>query len=165
MDNQYGPCGSRKQNYHVNAMSDPDEPFGAEVARKGTSRRLKISRKSYDQILNRLWAGNSAGALAAIGALGARVNSKEILIAFCVFLVGLISLGVGSFASLLSQVRILRDWENAQGILEVKASNIMKPSEEAGFRFGFQNVTAIIALLMFLAGMICGLVVAYNAFQ
>ena len=47
-----------------------EEPFGAEAAQEGVERRLKSAKKSYNQILNRLWAGNSAGALAAVGALG-----------------------------------------------------------------------------------------------
>jgi hypothetical protein len=52
-------------------MADLDkEHFGGAAARKELRRRFERARNSYDQTLNRLWAGNSAGALAAIAALG-----------------------------------------------------------------------------------------------
>jgi hypothetical protein len=145
--------------------SSPQEPFGADAVPEGAARRLENAKKSYDQILNRLSAGNSAGALAAIAALGAdKLSTKELLPALCLFLAGLLSLGIGSFASLVSTVRILRAWESAESALDLRADAIQRPSEEAGLRFDFQMVTGLFAAAMFLIGTSWGLLIAFTAF-
>jgi hypothetical protein len=146
--------------------SSPREPFGAEAVREGAARRLEDARQSYAQTLNRLWAGNSAGTLTAIGALGAgKLDTKELLPALCLFLAGLLSLGVGSVASLVSSVRILRAWENAESILDVKAGAILKPSEEAGFRLDIRMITGLFAATMFVLGTMWGLLLAFTGFR
>jgi hypothetical protein len=133
---------------------------------KGPRVELENAKKSYDQVLNRLWAGNSVGALTAIGALGAgKLSTIELLPALCPFLAGLLSLGVGSLPSLVSTVRILRAWESAASILDLRMDAIQRRSEEAGLRLDFQMATGLFAAAMFLIGTSWGLLVAFTAIR
>lgn len=143
-----------------------EEPFGAATAREGLKSRSERARNAYDQILNRLWAGNSAGVLVATGILGSGKisDTKLLLLALSFFLVGIFALGIGSFFSLFGELVSLRDWENADSILDVKLRSIRRPSEEAGLRLGFQNVVALCSALAFVVGTICGLTVAVKGF-
>lgn len=148
-------------------MADHDEePFGAGAVRQGVKRRFKSAKRSYNQTLNRLWAGNSAGALAAVGALGSgKISDTELLLlALSSFLIGVFALGVGSFVSLFAELRGLRDWEEVDTILDVKTRHIRRPSEEAGLRVSFQNMMALCSALTFVGGTICGFILAVRGF-
>ncbi len=115
-------------------MNEKEEPFGAEAAREGLRSRFEGAKASYNQILNRLWAGNTAGALAAVGALGSGKigDTKLLLLALSSFLLGVFALGLGSFASLIAELLDLRDWQSVNSILDLKTRHFRRPSEEAG---------------------------------
>jgi hypothetical protein len=147
-------------------MNEKEEPFGAEEVREGLKRRFESAKNSYNQILNRLWTGNAAGALAAVGALGSGkiADTKLLLLALSSFLVGVFALGIGCFVSLITELLGLRDWEAADGILDVKVRYFRRPSEEAGLRVSFQNVMTLCSALTFVIGTICGLTLAVRGF-
>lgn len=142
--------------------SEHQEPFGAHAVRKGLKRRFESAKNSYNQNLNRLWAGNSAGALAAVGALGSGSvsDTKLLLLALSTFLLGVFALGLGSFVSLIAELRGLRGWEEADSILDMKVGQFRRPSEEAGLRLSFQNVMALGSAFTFIAGTALGLALA-----
>ncbi|SRR5260221_6495928 len=141
-----------------------DEPFGAEAAHEGVKRRFENVKNSYDQILNRLWAGNSAGTLAAIGALGSEkvADKKLLLVALILFLVGVAALGVGSGFLLIAESRSLRNWQKVNSILDLQSDEIRSPSEEAGGRV--KNLTSLCAAVTLVLGTICGLILAFKGF-
>jgi hypothetical protein len=158
--------GQQGADGNMTSEDGHEEPFGAEVVRQGVKRRFENAKNSYNQVLNRLWAGNSAGVLTAIGTLGSgRVsNTRLLLLALFLFLVGVFALGIGSFASLVAELRSLRDWEEADSILDLKVTASRRPSVEAGLAVNFQTITSICAAVAFISGTICGLILAFKGF-
>jgi hypothetical protein len=86
--------------------TDPRESLFVEEWR----RRLEDAKKSYEQAINRLWAGNAAGMFAVLGAFTTgKAQGLPIFAALCAFVLGLLSLAIGTFCSLLSQAKVIRE--------------------------------------------------------
>jgi hypothetical protein len=124
---------------------------------------LKRAKKSYDQMTNRLWAGNAAGALAGLGALGSgKVSGIEVSLGICMFLLGLLALGMGSAVSLAIQVLRARAWEDVESMIDLKMQHIVRPTEEAGLVPNFQTFMVITAALTFVIGVAFALHLAFK---
>jgi hypothetical protein len=137
------------------------EPFAPTAA--GARKRLKRAKKSYDQMTNRLWAGNAAGALAGFGALGSgKVSGIELSFVICMFLLGLLALGMGSAASLVTQVLRARAWEKEESMMDLKMQHILRPTEEVGLVPNFQTFMVITAALTFVIGVALALHLAFK---
>lgn len=64
--------------------------------------------ESLDQIVNRLWTGNSAGVVTALSAIGSgKVAFVQILPALFVFVLGIAALGLGACVALATRLRRL----------------------------------------------------------
>jgi len=63
-------------------MTGNPDAFGAEELAEMHRHRLQLATSAYEQILNRLWAGNGAGALAALAAIGSgKASTWPIIVA------------------------------------------------------------------------------------
>gem|GEM_PF-5502618 len=108
-------------------------------------RRVNDLKKSYDQLVNRLWAGNSAGALSVIGVIGSGHLHDSKLLPFVLgsFLFGLMALGFGSITSLWYQRAIARAWEECDGDLgKLTLKHIKRPTKEV-----FQTIPTLFATI------------------
>ena len=94
--------------------------------------------------------------------LGALITGKAqgvpIFVALCAFVLGLLSLAIGAFCSLLLQTRVLREMEDVDLLLDMKPSKVLRPSQEAGLTiYSAQTVTGILSAVLFFAGAIFSL--------
>ncbi len=130
------------------------EPFGADDHRKARNHSVKDAEKTYDQILNRLWAGNGGGSLAVLGIVGAgKFSSAEMLPAVVFFLLGLVFLGLGAFRHLFLMAKITYDLEETKSPLDRRADLILRPTERIGLRlYDPRMITTMLAATMFTLG-------------
>jgi hypothetical protein len=89
---------------------EPAEPFGASDLADWRGRRLEEAKSSYNQILNRLWAGNGAGAAASLTVVGVTMKDghappRLFFLPLSLFLFGLLLLGVGAAIALVLDAR------------------------------------------------------------
>jgi len=126
--------------------------------------RIKRAEKAYAQALTSLWIGNGAAALATLSFLGASSHqgqaSRQLLWPLWFFVLGLVSMGIGTFASIVREARSARSMlkANASSILDVKAGDLRGPIETAGLTFDdWRTRMACLAALFFIGGCAAGL--------
>lgn len=146
-------------------MSDDDEraePFGASYLAEWRSRRLEEAKSSYNQILNRLWASNGAGAAATLTAVGVIMKDGHsspglFLLPLSLFLIGLMLLGAGDAITLIVEAWVIHDMESVQSVLDLKVDHAKRPSEQAGLTFSnLQTRMAVGAAVALVLGVIAG---------
>lgn len=143
-------------------MTDGSEGFGAGAVRQELQQRLTRARKSYEQIINRLWAGNGAGVLSALAAIGSgKASGTATFVALCAFSLGLALLAVMAVYSLAFLTRVIRDLEKAEFVLDRRCDYVRRPSEDIGLAiFDLRTIMGFLSATMFVVGAICGLLVA-----
>ena len=146
--------------------SDTSETSDMLFMREKLRRYLDDARKLYEQIVNRLWAGNAAGVFAVIGAIGGgKAHGFAIRAALCAFLLGLLILAVGTFLSLILQARIVRDLEKAESLLDLRIESIQSSSEEIGLTISdTRTIMGLLSAMMFFVGTGCGLYFSFLVF-
>ncbi len=142
------------------APSDADTPFGYGEMNALRREHRERATASYSDALSKLWLGNGAGTVGAVSALGAAASAKLplhkwYLLCPSAFALGLVLLGIGIVATLVSEAKWLNDHEEAMGILDLRVDGIRRPTHEIGLDFSnYRTVTAIGAAISFLAGII-----------
>jgi hypothetical protein len=145
-------------------MTDNSEPFGASALSKMLSGCLEEAKKSYEQFVNRLWAGNGAGAVVALTAInGGKTHDFKLLLALCAFVIGIVLLGIIAMCCLIWLDRVILNLESAESILDVRMDYIRRPSGYIGFTI-FRTVMNVLSTLAFLIGTVLGLVVAWAVY-
>jgi len=144
--------------------SDPDQRLSDQefVVKEFLNPRLASTAKTYTAALTSLWIGNGAAALATLSFVGAAWHNGEpmraLLWPLWCFVLGLISMGVGSGVSIYRDAQSIRRLQQAQTVLELSVGDIRSPAEEAGLSFGnFRTLSAIAAAVLFVAGCLSGL--------
>jgi len=141
---------------------EPAEPFGASYLSDWRSRRLEEAKSSYNQILNRLWASNGAGAATTLTVVGVSMKDGHLppasfLLPLSLFLLGLLMLVVGAAIALVAEARVIRNLESAESILDLRADYIKSPSEQAGLSLSsWQTRMAVGAAVALVLGVITG---------
>jgi len=149
-------------------LEEPREAFGAKVVRDWRAARLTEARREYADIMNRLWAGNGAGAVVSISLVAEAAHYGRLapfwwLASPTAFIVGLLMLCVGSIIRLWDLRRIVQDLEQAEGVLDVHVGTIRWPSHDAGLHGrDARTVCGGLAALMFVVGTVIGLVAIYE---
>jgi hypothetical protein len=149
-------------------QEEPKEPFGARELREWRNARLADVRREYAEVTNRLWAGNGAGAIAAISLIASATHQGVSAPAWWLasptaFLAALAALSVGSVARLLDLGNIVRNLEKAEGIMEVRIDAFRLGSHDAGLHWRDpRTVSAIIAAVLLVAGSGVGLAAIYG---
>jgi hypothetical protein len=148
---------------------DPVEPFGAAELAEWRKRRLEDAKSSYNQIINRLWAGNGSGTAAAVTAIGISIKDGHAphvisMLPLIFFVAGLIFLGIGTLVALVAETKIIREMESAQSILDLKANHFVRPSEQAGLTLSnWQTKMALGAAAAMMLGLISGVGILLGA--
>jgi hypothetical protein len=136
------------------AIEDEEEPFGAEVVRGMFRSRLKTARRQYEAGINRLWAGCGGGLIAVVSALR-HPSDPFFWLSILSFGLGVLSLGVGAFWTLVSARRVIRHLEDITGILEMRMNYADRPSDREGLGISHpQTLTALTAAGLFIVGLV-----------
>jgi hypothetical protein len=126
--------------------------------------RLERAEKAYNQALASLWLGNGAAALAALSAVGAFWRQGQfpslLLWPLWLFVLGLVSIGVGTFAALVREARSVHSMlgANATSVLDLRVADIQSPAVQVGLTFDdWRTRMAGLSAFFFLSGCISGL--------
>lgn len=134
--------------------NEPEEAFGSEVVREMLRSRLKTAARRYEAGINRLWAGCGGGVITVVTGLR---HPGDWLFWFSIlsFGLGILSLAVGAFLTLISARSAIRHLEEIDGILEMRANLAKRPSYEEGLGVWHpQTLTALTAAALFCIGLI-----------
>jgi hypothetical protein len=114
---------------------------------------LERVEKAYDQTLTAIWIGNGAAAVATIQFIGARSGGWLATVALGSFLLGLISLGVGSICYLAKERVRLERLELGQSVGQTQMEDILSKAVEIGLSARRARTTgALIAAVAFVVG-------------
>lgn len=145
----------------MNSYEGPEEPFGASELRKGLKRRLKETKLSYNQILNKLWVSNGAGAAASLSEVNFMLKNHKphdlFMWPLSLFMIGLMFLFIGSIITLILDSMTIKYMESVKSIIDVNLDLFRKPSKKAGLTLSdWQTVMAICAAVSLILGVIVG---------
>jgi len=140
-------------------VTEDSGPFGREVVVEILQRRLQVAASSYEQIINRLWAGNGAGVVATLAAIGTgKASSAVVFVVLLMFTVGIMLLAIMAICSLFQLASELRTLERIDSVLQMPMNLLRKPSEDIGLSiYDCRAIIAGLSALMFLAGTGLGL--------
>jgi len=125
--------------------------------------RLNDIRPAYAQALTQLWLGNAGGAVTVLSFVGATARSgvfpHMLLWPLWLFVLGLISMGVGAGLWLFSERHQVRRMEEANSLLDVTIEDgVMRPTQLAGLTLkDWRTRAAILSAVFFVAGCAAGL--------
>lgn len=125
--------------------------------------RLKSAELDYRQALTSLWVGNGAASLAVLSFVGAVWRDgkfpHQLLWPLSSFVLGLISMGVGTGMYLWGEGRSTRFMERQSSPLWFRINDIKNPSEKIGFTIKDPRTkAALLSAGMFVLGCVIGLV-------
>jgi hypothetical protein len=102
---------------------------------RAIERQIDEIRPAYAQALTSLWLGNAGASLAVLSFIGASWRDGRfphfLLIPLACFVLGLVSMGIGTALWLWGARESIRDTEDAESILDRRAFRAMRPSERA----------------------------------
>jgi hypothetical protein len=133
-----------------------------ELVSKFVQSRLKPTETIYQQAITSLWLGNGAAAGAALTFIGATWKDgrfpHQLLWPLTFFVLGLISMGIGTLAYLANERTVVRQMERANSWLEFHAGGAKSPTEKAGLTFkDWRTRMAIVSGGLFVLGCLIGL--------
>lgn len=128
--------------------------------------RLDRATSAYSQAITSLWIGNAGAAIATLSFIGAAWHNdtfaKEFLLPLTLFVLGLISMGIGSLGGLIRERRLIRNMEEASSIHNYLQSNpwdFRRRSEEAGLTLiDLRTRMACASAVLFVLGCAVGLI-------
>lgn len=131
-------------------------------------RRLEPAEQAYRQSLTSLWIGNGAASLAALSFIGAASRdgkfSHPLLWPLTCFVLGLISMGVGTGLYLLKEGSVIHQMERAASVWGFAAGQAKSPSEKAGLALTDpRTCAAVLSAAFFVSGCFIGLVELWTA--
>lgn len=126
-------------------------------------RQIDEIRPAYAQALTSLWLGNAGASLAVLSFIGASWRDGRfphfLLIPLGCFVLGLVSMGIGSALWLWGAREDIRDTEDAELILDRRAFRAMRPSERAGLTWkDWRTQAALLSAALFALGCVAGLI-------
>jgi hypothetical protein len=102
--------------------------------------RAEFAEKIYSQAINSLWLGNSGAALATLSFIGAAWKDRGfpagLLWPLGFFILGVISMGVGTLAALMRERGVIERNQNAQSLLDIYSRDVQSPLERIGLSRG-----------------------------
>ena len=144
-------------------MSDePPEPFGATYLGEWRAQRLQAAKSIYDQILDKLWLSNGAGAAAVFTRAGDLIKdthsaTPQYLWPLGFFVAGAVLPILGNAIALFGETFIIYEMESARGILELKAGHAKRPSKQASLTLKDpRTITALLSACCLVIGGIWG---------
>ena len=124
---------------------------------------LRPTETIYQQALTSLWLGNGAAAIAGLTFIGATWKGggfpHQLLWPLTCFLLGLISMGVGTLSYLIKEENRARQMELESSPLGFRTDYIKSPTENAGLTFkDWRTRMAIVSSALFVFGCAIGLI-------
>jgi len=123
--------------------------------------RLERAVRAYSQAITSLWLGNAGAALATLTFVGGIWQKgafhRCLLVPLPLFVLGLISVGLGSAISLVKEVRIIKRMESAKSVGEFRTDDVKRPTEQAGF-WDWRTGLAIVSAAVFVLGCLVGVI-------
>jgi hypothetical protein len=134
-----------------------------EAVEQAVNRRLELVQSAYAQIFTTLWAGNGAASLACLSFIGVAPKNGSFPHLFLwplwFFVLGLISMGVGTIMWLVRQREMIRPMETSTSLLDIAINSVQRPSEEKGLSLrDWRTRGAVVAAACFILGCLFGLV-------
>lgn len=126
--------------------------------------RLERAEEAYGQALKSLWLGNAGATLSVLAFIGAAWRQggtfpHQLIWPLWLFVLGLLSMGVGSLVSLVREGRDLRRMQKARSWTDLRGGDVPSPVERVGLTFGSWRTRAAVASgLFFFLGCIVGLI-------
>jgi hypothetical protein len=126
-------------------MSEEDrarefEEHDAERAQAFVQSRAELAEKIYSQAINSLWLGNSGAALATLSFIGAAWKDHgfpgALLWPLGFFILGVISMGIGTLAALMRERGAIERNQRAQSLLDIYSRDFQSPLERVGLSRG-----------------------------
>jgi hypothetical protein len=153
-------------------MSEPekDDQIPSDVANllkveKFIRPRVERAERAYNQALTSLWVGNAGAALATLTFMGGvwqkEMSPRFLFFPLCLFVAGLISMGIGAAISLLREARALTDMQSARSMWELQPAHFRSGVEQAGLTLDGRTKAALISALCFVIGCVVGLAVLF----
>jgi hypothetical protein len=149
------------------AMSDDDyhdsRERGIEWTQSALKSRLDFAERLYSQAMNSLWLGNAGAALATLSFIGAawKVETfpKILLAPLAFFLLGLISMGIGTLLALVRVGAVIERNQRGEGPGDWIVGDAQSPVERVGL--SLRNGRTILALcsgVFFVVGCVAGFI-------
>jgi hypothetical protein len=164
-----GICGSG-----IARMSDEEDEASARQLREEAfvaryvKGLLEPAGRDYRQILTSLWLGNGTASLAVLSFIGATWQDgkfpPQLMWPLTCFVLGLISMGVGTGIFLWTEGRKVRAVERATSFRELPSGQAQSPSERAGLTLrNVRTKAALLSAALFVLGCIIGLSELWSA--
>ncbi|WP_156922070.1 hypothetical protein [Azorhizobium doebereinerae] len=139
-----------------NAEHTVRPPFGQEALREAIQNRINETSLAYENFISRLWAGHGAGATLVAGLLLKKGNLDTLyMIAFILFMLGLITLSSYSGYFIIYNSKYIRENELKSSIIDVKMDYIERPSTRAGLSiYAPKTITTALSAILFVFALI-----------
>lgn len=151
----------------ITPMSDEDEASERQYEEQAlvdefVKGRLEGAERAYSQGLTSLWLGNGAAALAVLGLIGATWREgkfpHQVLCPLSCFVLGLVSLGIGTGLYLWTEGAIVNSMETATSWRQFPAFKSKSPTARAGLTLKDpRTIAAMLSAVLFVAGCVVGL--------
>jgi hypothetical protein len=127
-------------------------------------RRAELAEKIYSQAINSLWLGNSGAALATLSFIGAAWKEGAfpgaLLAPLILFVLGVISMGLGTLVALMRERGVVGRNQNAKSLLDLTTGDIQSPLERVGLGHGDWRLRlAVFSGACFVSGCFAGLAI------
>jgi hypothetical protein len=145
------------------------EERDAERAQAFVHSRTELAEKIYSQALNSLWLGNAGAALATLSFIGAAWKEhgfpRVFLWPLGFFMLGVISMGIGTLAALMRERGAIERNQKAQSLLDIYTQDFQLPLDRVGLSRGDWRLRlAFFSGGCFVAGCAVGFIlIAYKA--
>lgn len=135
---------------------------GLEKVRAYVRPRIERAERAYNQILTSLWLGNAGAALATLTFIGSASQKgafpRSLLVPLWFFVLGLISMGIGSGISLMKEAIALNHLQKATSFMDMRVDYITSSTEQAGLILDWRTAMAVISSACFVLGCVAGLI-------
>jgi hypothetical protein len=128
--------------------------------------RLKRAERAYRHALNSLSLANAGAALATLTFIGGAwqkgTSNRLLLVPLCLFVVGLISMGLGTVVSLVKEAGTIKRMESMTSVREIlglRENELKSQSEIAGLMLDPRTWAAIVSAGTLVLGIIAGVVI------
>jgi hypothetical protein len=125
--------------------------------------RAELAEKIFSQAINSLWLGNSGAALATLSFIGAAWKDggfpRALLWPLGFFILGVISMGVGTLVALLRERGVVERNQKAQSLLDIFTRDVQSPLERVGLSRGdWRMRLALCSGVCFVVGCVVGFI-------
>jgi hypothetical protein len=130
--------------------------------------RATLAEKIFSQAINSLWLGNSGAALATLSFIGAAWKDggfpRALLWPLGFFILGVISMGVGTLVALMRERGVVERNQKAQSLLDISTRDFQSPLERVGLSRGdWRMRLALCSGVCFVVGCLVGFILLARA--